>query len=177
MPATSSTRQYDVVKKECYINLRDGVHLACHLWLPVLKDGGQTMVPSPAILEFLPYWASVWTAPRDTLRHPYIASYGYACVRVDMRGSGDSEGLYYDEYEKQEQVCSMAHAEQARSPDNELHLLHQCTYWEQDDALEVMEWIATQTWYDGGGVSMYGKSWGGFNGLQVGVTPVHATPF
>jgi predicted acyl esterase len=56
-----------------------------------------------------------------------------------MRGSGDSEGLYHDEYAPQEQA----------------------------DALEVLDWISQQPWYDGRGVAMYGKSWGGFNGLQV----------
>jgi predicted acyl esterase len=99
-----SVKQYGVIKQECYIRLSDGVHLACHLWLPTHLDNEEVIVPSPAILEYLPYWGSVWTAPRDTLRHPYIASHGFACVRVDMRGSGDSEGLYFDEYEKQEQV-------------------------------------------------------------------------
>jgi predicted acyl esterase len=29
---------------------------------------------------------------RDALTHPYLAGHGYACVRVDMRGSGDSDG-------------------------------------------------------------------------------------
>ena len=63
------------------------------------------------------------TAPRerDALTHPYFAGHGYACVRVDMRGSGDSEGLLLDEYLKQE----------------------------QDDALEVIAWIAAQPWCTG----------------------------
>ena len=37
---------------------------------------------------------------------------------------------------------------------------------EQDDALEVIAWIAEQPWCDGN-VGMIGISWGGFNGLQV----------
>lgn len=94
---------FKVSQKTQYIPLSDGVRLACHLWLPA-DPGAGSVVPSPAILEYLPYWGSVWTAGRDQLRHPFIASHGYACVRVDMRGSGDSEGLYFDEYDKQEQV-------------------------------------------------------------------------
>ena len=37
---------------------------------------------------------------------------------------------------------------------------------EQDDALEVIDWLAAQPWCDGN-VGMMGISWGGFNGLQV----------
>ena len=70
--------------------------------------------------------------------HPYFAGHGYACVRVDMRGTGDSEGLLDDEYPPQE----------------------------QDDALEVIAWLAAQPWCTGA-VGMIGISWGGFNALQV----------
>ena len=41
----------------------------------------------------------VQTATRDALMHPYIAGHGYACIRVDQRGSGDSDGVLVDEYE------------------------------------------------------------------------------
>ena len=75
---------------------------------------------------------------RDAIRHPYLAGHGYACVRVDMRGSGESDGILYDEYLKQE----------------------------HDDCLEVMTWIAAQPWCDGS-LGMFGKSWGGFNSLQL----------
>lgn len=37
------------------------------------------------------------------MRHPWLASHGYVVVRADMRGSGDSTGLYFDEYLPQEQ--------------------------------------------------------------------------
>jgi predicted acyl esterase len=37
---------------------------------------------------------------------------------------------------------------------------------EQDDALEVIAWLAAQPWCSGE-VGMMGISWGGFNGLQV----------
>ena len=40
---------------------------------------------------------------RDALTHPYLAGHGYAGVRVDIRGSGESGGLPLDEYAKQEQ--------------------------------------------------------------------------
>ncbi|MCP4048236.1 MAG: CocE/NonD family hydrolase, partial [Gammaproteobacteria bacterium] len=116
------------------IPLSDGVHLACRYWLP--EDA--TRNPVPAILEYIPYCTRDGTAARDEAMHPYFAGHGYAAVRVDIRGSGESEGVLLDEY---------------------LEL-------EQDDALEVIAWIAKQPWCDGN-VGMMGKSWGGFNGLQL----------
>jgi hypothetical protein len=117
-----------------WIPLADGARLAARIWLPVESD----KTPFPALLEYIPYRKNDGTAIRDAIRHPYLAGHGYACVRVDMRGSGESDGILYDEYLKQE----------------------------QDDCLEVMEWIAAQPWCDGK-IGMFGKSWGGFNSLQV----------
>ncbi|MGX9080779.1 CocE/NonD family hydrolase, partial [Klebsiella pneumoniae] len=37
---------------------------------------------------------------------------------------------------------------------------------EQDDALEVIDWLCQQPWCDGN-LGMMGISWGGFNSLQV----------
>ena len=71
------------------IPLRDGVHLAARIWLPA--DAEQR--PVPAILEYLPYRKRDGTFERDALTHPYVAGFGYAAVRVDIRGTGESEGL------------------------------------------------------------------------------------
>ena len=117
-----------------FITLSDGCRLAARIWLPA--DAEQK--PVPAILEYLPYRKRDGTAERDHLTHPYFAGNGYACIRVDMRGSGESDGLLDDEYLKQE----------------------------QDDCLEVLKWIATQPWCTGS-IGMIGISWGGFNGLQI----------
>ncbi len=38
----------------------------------------------------------------DEQMHPYWAAFGYACIRVDIRGSGESDGLLLDEYLQQE---------------------------------------------------------------------------
>lgn len=117
-----------------FIPLSDGTRLAARIWLPEDAEAH----PVPAILEYLPYRKRDGTADRDEKNHPYVAARGYACVRVDMRGNGESDGLMLDEYLKQE----------------------------QDDALEVIEWIAAQPWCTGK-LGMIGISWGGFNGLQV----------
>ena len=122
------------VKDPAYITLSDGVKLAARIWLP--KNASNS--PVPAILEYLPYRRQDGTADRDATTHPYFAGHGYASVRVDMRGSGDSEGVLLGEYLKQE----------------------------QDDALEILDWITQQQWCSGK-VGMIGISWGGFNGLQV----------
>ena len=116
------------------IPLRDGTNLAARIWLP--QDAEKN--PVPAILEYLPYRKRWGTYERDALTHPYLAGHGYAAVRVDIRGSGESDGLLSDEYAPQE----------------------------QDDALEVIAWLAAQPWCSGA-VGMMGISWGGFNGLQV----------
>ena len=116
------------------IPLKDGTQLAARIWLP--EDAEQN--PVPAILEYLPYRKRDGTYERDALTYPWLAGHGYAGVRIDIRGSGESDGLLSDEYARQE----------------------------QDDALEIIAWLAAQPWCSGA-VGMMGISWGGFNGLQV----------
>ena len=77
-----------------WIALRDGARLAARVWLPDDADAD----PVPAILEAVPYRLSDGMATRDVLIHPYWAARGYACVRVDLRGSGESDGVLEDEY-------------------------------------------------------------------------------
>jgi hypothetical protein len=120
--------------EHCLIPLSDGTQLAARIWLP--ETAGEQAFP--AILEYLPYRKRDGTAVRDALTHPWMAGQGYVCIRVDMRGNGESQGLMADEYLLQE----------------------------QNDALEVIEWLCQQSWCDGN-VGMMGISWGGFNGLQV----------
>jgi hypothetical protein len=62
------------------------------MWLPEIAD------PVPAILEYLPYRKGDAFAARDARHHAYFAGFGYAGVRVDLRGSGDSDGILLDEY-------------------------------------------------------------------------------
>lgn len=88
------------VKEEehVWIPVRDGTRLAARIWRPVSSD----TEPVPGILEFIPYRKRDLTARRDSIHHPYMAGHGYACVRADLRGSGDSEGVLADEYLEQE---------------------------------------------------------------------------
>ncbi|MEM7123675.1 MAG: CocE/NonD family hydrolase [Pseudomonadota bacterium] len=117
-----------------WIPMSDGVRLAARIWLP---DDAETN-PVPAVVEYIPYRKRDFTLPRDELIHPWYAGHGYAAIRLDIRGSGDSEGLPMDEYVARE----------------------------QDDMLEALAWIAAQPWCTGS-IGMIGISWGGFSGLQV----------
>ena len=122
------------VIENIFIPLADGTKLAARLWLPVEADN----MPVPCVLEYIPYRKTDGTRGRDEPMHGWFARHGTAAIRVDQRGSGESDGLMEDEYLLQE----------------------------QDDAIEVIAWIAEQKWCTGS-VGMMGKSWGGFNCLQV----------
>lgn len=117
-----------------WIPMSDGTRLAARMWLP--EDAEDR--PVPAILEYIPYRKRDGVRLRDDTIHPYFAGHGYACLRVDLRGSGDSEGVLTDEYLQQE----------------------------LDDGVEILQWLARQDWCTGR-VGMIGISWGGFNGLQI----------
>ena len=117
------------------IPTRDGTRLSARIWLP---EHACADSPVPALLEYLPYRKGDWTAVRDAQRHPWYAAHGYASVRVDLRGSGDSEGVLLDEYAPAE----------------------------LSDGVDVIEWLAAQPWCTGK-VGMFGISWGGFNSLQI----------
>lgn len=112
----------------------DGTRLAARIWMP--EDADAT--PVPAILEYIPYRKNDKTLERDHARAPWMAAKGYAYIRVDLRGTGESEGVMTDEY----------------------------TEIELQDGCDVIAWIAEQSWCDGR-VGIVGISWGGFNGLQL----------
>ena len=84
--------------EHCWIPMRDGTRLAARLWLPADAETS----PVPAILEYIPYRKRDLTRTRDEPMHAWFAGHGYAAVRVDVRGSGDSEGLLTDEYAEEE---------------------------------------------------------------------------
>ncbi len=117
-----------------WIPMSDGCRLAARIWRP--EDAMQR--PVPALLEFLPYRKRDFMRFRDEPMHRFLAAHGYASVRVDLRGSGDSDGLLDDEY----------------------------TAKEHADGIEVIAWLAAQPWCSGN-VGMFGISWGGFNSLQI----------
>jgi hypothetical protein len=117
-----------------WIPMPDGIRLAARIWLP---ESART-TPVPAILEYIPYRKRDSMRSRDTQIYTYFAGHGYAGIRVDIRGSGDSQGVLEDEYLPRE----------------------------LEDGLAILRWLEAQPWCDGR-VGMMGISWGGFNGLQL----------
>ena len=130
------------------IPVRDGVRLAATLYMPEAEGR------YPALIEYLPYrkddmsWA-------DAGPHHYFAAHGYVGVRLDVRGTGSSEGLTSDEYSTAEQL----------------------------DAVDAIAWLAAQPWCTGA-VGMFGISYGGFTSLQAAthappalkaIIPMHAS--
>ncbi|HKF70642.1 MAG TPA: CocE/NonD family hydrolase [Stellaceae bacterium] len=117
-----------------WIPLSDGVRLAARVWLP--QTAGSR--PVPAVLEYIPYRKRDMTALRDGATHGYLAGHGYACIRLDVRGVGDSEGVYGDQFTSQY----------------------------VDDAVEAIAWLARQPWCSGE-VAMFGLSWGAAIAMQT----------
>jgi len=117
-----------------WIPMPDGTRLAARVWLPV--DAEQ--YPVPAIAEYIPYRKRDGTAWRDGIMQPYVAGHGYAVLRIDLRGTGESDGVLRDEYTRQE----------------------------HDDGIAALAWIVAQPWCTGR-IGMIGVSWGGFNALQI----------
>lgn len=114
--------------------MRDGCRLAARLWIP---DGAERE-PVPAVVEYIPYGKRLGTRDRDEAMHAWFAQHGLAALRIDLRGSGESDGVLRDEYLPQE----------------------------QEDGVDAIAWVAAQPWCNGR-VGLMGKSWGGFNALQI----------
>ncbi len=130
LPPTRAVKRLDVVR----IPMDDGIRLCGRIWLPADADTN----PAPVVLEYIPYRTRDAYSAADDHWGDTLASHGIGFVRIDIRGSGDSEGLLHDEY-----LAS-----------------------EQDDAVQIIAWLARQPWSNGA-VGMRGISWGGFSTLQT----------
>jgi predicted acyl esterase len=117
-----------------WIGLKDGTRLAMRLWLP--EDAERS--PVPVVLEYLPYRKRDGVRARDQSWAESFTPYGFGFARVDIRGTGESDGVLLGEYLQQE----------------------------QDDGVEIIAWLAQQSWCDGN-IGMRGISWSGFNTLQI----------
>jgi hypothetical protein len=122
--------------EKTWIPMSDGVRLAVTLYFP---EGAKPAEKFPAILEYIPYRKDDWQESWDYELHSYYVLRGYVSARVDIRGTGSSEGS---------------------PPEREYSRI------EQSDCSEVIAWLARQSWSDGN-VGMTGISWGGFNALQM----------
>lgn len=130
-----SPPEYDYRIEEAWIPMADGTRLSANLFLPDGRAGERF----PVLLEYLPYRKDDWGYARDVGLNAYWARRGYVGVRLDIRGTGRSEGLLPDrEYSEQE----------------------------QRDGLEAIGWLSQQPWSTGA-VGMYGISWSGFNAIHL----------
>jgi hypothetical protein len=111
--------------------MSDGTLLSANMAMP------EAAGPFPVVFDYYPYRKDDLSA--HTLRqHRYLAECGYVALRLDVRGTGSSQGVAEDEYVLQEQL----------------------------DAVEAIDWMSGQVWSTGR-VGMFGISYGGFNSLQV----------
>jgi hypothetical protein len=129
----------------------DGARIALTVYLPDSANDG----PYPTVVESLPYRKDDAFYSADWPTYAYLAQRGFAGVRIDIRGTGASNGIIEDEYVPRE----------------------------QQDTLAVFDWVADQAWCTGY-LGMWGVSWGGFSALQTAmlrphhlkaIAPVHAT--
>jgi putative CocE/NonD family hydrolase len=119
------------------IPTRDGLELSANLFLP---DLGARPAPGgvPVILNMDPYRKDDWSAGWDLTIGGYLSERGYAYCRLDVRGTGSSQGVATDEYAEAETL----------------------------DGHDAVEWLAAQPWCSGR-VGMWGLSYGGFTSIQV----------
>ncbi len=136
------------VERFVQVPVRDGVKLAADLIRPDVEG------KFPAIIEYIPYRKDDATFGINDAHH-YFAERGFIGVRLDVRGTGSSEGVNTDEYMPVEQT----------------------------DGFDSIEWIARQPWCNGK-VGMFGTSYGGFTCVQVAmhrppslkaIVPMYAT--
>ena len=121
--------------QEATITMSDGVHLAADLYLPA---AGHKEDRHPVLLEYLPYRKTDSRARNYSL-YNYFVERGYIVARVDLRGTGNSEGVT---------------------------IPYEYSDIELNDGEAVIAWLAAQPW-SSGKVGMFGISWGGFNAIQM----------
>src|SRR4051812_32544330 len=120
MPDVSQPVHDVDVRWDVRILARDGVELSANLWLPIPRaDAPGEGVP--AILEMIPYGKDNWRRNADSARGEWLAARGFALCRLDVRGTGSSDGVAVDEYTEAETL----------------------------DGHDAVEWLAAQPWCNG----------------------------
>ena len=120
---------------EGWIGMPDGVRLAADIYWPAGADKRDRF---PVLLEYLPYRKDESRARNYSL-YSYFLDHGYVVARVDIRGTGRSEGRT---------------------------IPYEYSGIELDDGEDVIDWLSRQAWSTGS-VGMFGISWGGFNSIQM----------
>ncbi|MFT5138380.1 MAG: putative acyl esterase [Lysobacterales bacterium] len=148
----ASSPEFGVAIEEAWITMPDGVRLAADLHMP---QGGKPGQKFPVIFQYDPYRKLEGRGGRNGL-HAYFVERGYIFARVDIRGTGSSEGRL---------------------------IPYEYSDIELNDGEVVIDWLSKQDWSNGN-VGMYGVSWSGLNSIQMAmrsppalkaIIPVHAT--
>ena len=84
-----------MAREDVSVTMPDGVRLAATLYLP--ETGG----PWPVLLEALPYRKDDLTAHYRSEYERLSREFGFAVCRLDLRGTGSSEGIAAGEYTPQ----------------------------------------------------------------------------
>jgi len=128
---------YQVKREHIWIPMKDGVRLAADLFIPV---GGRPGEKFPAVFKYDPYRKDDNPGIFSECDiNIYFVARGYVGACVDIRGTGQSEG----------------HAPPREYSEQEL-----------SDGEEIIAWLARQPW-SSGAVGIFGKSWSGFNAIQL----------
>jgi uncharacterized protein len=117
-----------------YVPMRDGTRLAVDLYLPRGLNPGSRI---PALFAATRYWRAqqlkapfAWfLSPPDSARS-FFTAFGYAVLRIDMRGTGASEGDH----------------------------LHPWSASDLTDLYDLVEWVTRQPW-SSGQVDGFGNSY------------------
>ena len=129
VPAT-----YDFHLEHAWLTMQDGVRLAVDYYKPIPKTSDEKF---PIVLEVLPYRKDDSFAMRDYPIYSYFARRGIVGVRVDIRGTGASDGQVTDrEYSDQEIA----------------------------DIREIINQLGREAWSNGN-IGMQGKSWSANNAI------------
>ncbi len=123
--------------REVMIPMPDGIQLVADIYMPTDIPAGEHL---PVLLEYTPYRKNDSRGSRYGV-YTYFVKRGYVVARVDIRGTGNSQGRTIP-YEYSEIELS--------------------------DGDAVIAWLAKQNWSNGK-VGMFGISWGGFNSIQMAV--------
>jgi predicted acyl esterase len=134
--AEPSPPVYDFEIIRDWLVMKDGVRLSATMFMPRAAQEDEKF---PVLFEFLPYRKDDSFYLRDYPLYSYFARRGYVAVKVDIRGTGSSEG----------EVPPREYSET-----------------ELEDAIECIRQLAEVSWSNGN-VGMWGISWGGFNAIQV----------
>ncbi len=124
---------YDI--SEVWIEMPDGVRLAADIYRAYDADADERQ---PVLLVYLPYRKDEARGGGYRL-YSYFLDRGYTVARVDIRGTGRSEGRT---------------------------IPYEYSDIEHDDGEVVIDWLSKQEWSNGN-VGMFGISWGGFNSIQM----------